>query len=125
VTARASQAQESDKELPFKLTVGEHHFSQSGHGLDVNLRHTSELGTTWLGYFKAGDLDAHQSRAGWERWFGDSLRVLPSLQVASGGFVGGSVKIERVMEHHPDIAAVAVIDRTRQPSRDAETQGVR
>ncbi len=94
VTARASQAQESDKELPFKLTVGEHHFSQSGRGLDVNLRHTSELGTTWLGYFKAGDLNAHQSRAGWERWFGEDLRVLPSLQVASGGFVGGSVNLE-------------------------------
>ena len=94
VTAHAGEVQESDKELPFKLTVGEHHFSQSGRGLDVNLRHTSNLGTTWLGYFKAGDLDAHQSRAGWEHWFGDSLRVLPSLQVASGGFVGGSVNIE-------------------------------
>ena len=44
--------------------------------------------------------------------------------IVSGGFNRYAFNIERVMEHHPDIAEVAVIDQTRQPSRDAETQGV-
>lgn len=78
----------------FKLTLTGHRFSESGNGADINLRHSSDWGTQWLGYFNASGLDAHQFRGGWERSFGDTVRVLPSIQVASGGFVGGSLSVE-------------------------------
>ena len=78
----------------FKLTIGGHRFSESGNGVDVNLRHSSVLGTAWVGYFNASGLDAHQLRGGWEHSFGDSVRFLPSIQIASGGFVGGSINVE-------------------------------
>ncbi len=78
----------------FKLTLGIQDFSESGRGVDVNLRHASELGNTWVGYFDANGLDAHQLRGGWDQSFGDTVRLSPSLQVASGGFVGGSINLE-------------------------------
>jgi hypothetical protein len=81
-------------EPAFKLTAASHRFSESGNGLDINLRHTSEWGTKWIGYFDASGLDAHQLRGGWEHTFGDRVRLLPSLQLASGGFIGGSVNVE-------------------------------
>lgn len=87
-------AQSASGDPAFKLTVTGHRFSESGNGADVNLRHSSDWGTQWLGYFNASDLEAHQFRGGWERSFGDTVRVLPSIQVASGGFVGGSVSVE-------------------------------
>ena len=87
-------AQAAAEEPQFKLTVGAYHFSQSGQGIDTNLRHTSQYGTTWLAYFHAGVLDVHQLRAGWERSFGRDVRVLPSLQLASNGFAGGSINVE-------------------------------
>ena len=90
----ASYADERGDDPAFKLTVGEHHFSESGNGVDVNLRHSSVLGTTWVGYFDASGLDAHQFRAGWEHSYGDTVRLLPSIQMASGGFVGGSINVE-------------------------------
>lgn len=89
-----SQADEAASEPAFKLTLASHRFSQSGQGLDLNLRNTSALGNAWLGYFDARGLSAHQLRAGWDSSYGSTLRVMPSLQVASGGFVGGSVNVE-------------------------------
>lgn len=87
-------AQDGDGEPKFKLTVAGHGFSENGQGLDVNLRHSSQMGNTWLGYFNANGLNADQFRAGWDSAWGDALRVLPSLQMASGGFVGGSLGLE-------------------------------
>jgi hypothetical protein len=89
-----SFAEERDDVPAFKLTVGGHHFSESGNAIDVNLRHSSVQGTTWLGYFDSSGLDAHQFRGGWEHSFGDTIRFLPSIQAASGGFVGGSINLE-------------------------------
>lgn len=90
----ASHADDRGDAPAYKLTVGGQYFSESGNGVDVNLRHSSELGTTWVGYFDASGLDAHQLRGGWDRTFGDTVRLSPSLQFASGGFVGGSVNVE-------------------------------
>lgn len=90
----ACHADERGDAPAYKLTVGGQYFSESGNGVDVNLRHSSEMGTTWVGYFDASGLDAHQLRAGWDRTFGDAVRLSPSLQIASGGFVGGSVNAE-------------------------------
>lgn len=78
----------------FKLTVSAFKFSESGSGVDVNVRHSSDYGNVWLGYFRAPRLDANQWRAGWDKSFGDAIRVQPSAQIASGGFVGGSLNVE-------------------------------
>ena len=78
----------------FKLTVSAFKFSESGSGVDVNVRHSSDYGNVWLGYFRAPRLDANQWRAGWDKSFGDAIRIQPSAQIASGGFVGGSLNVE-------------------------------
>ena len=77
-----AHAQSTVEDPTFKLTLTGHRFSVSGDGADINLRHSSDWGTQWLGYFKSSGLDAHQFRGGWERSFGDMVRVLPSIQVA-------------------------------------------
>ena len=78
----------------FKLTAGVFKFSENGVGVDANIRHSSDYGNLWLGYFRAPRLDASQWRAGWDKSFGDTIRIQPSVQVASGGFVGGSLNLE-------------------------------
>lgn len=89
----------ADPSLPFKLTTGVYHVSggglPAGPGLDVNLRYTRGDDHWWVGAFRSPALDFSMPRAGWDRSvaFGD-WRVLPSLQIASGGFVGGSVAVE-------------------------------
>lgn len=79
---------------PFKLTLGYYDFSDSTRGVDVNLRHTSDFGNAWLAHFRWPSQDVRQWRAGWDRDFGEVVRVKPSVQAASGGFVGGSIQAE-------------------------------
>ena len=92
-------AQESDRSASFKLTTGVYQLSgggmPSGLGLDINLRHTSGFGNVWAGWFRAPVLDVSQVRAGWDRSYSwGPVRVMPSLQVAAGGFWGGSIAVE-------------------------------
>ena len=79
---------------PFKLTFGAYHYSDGSDGIDANLRHSSDLGNAWLGYYHASDGSLSQWRTGWDRSFGEALRVSPSIQLASGGFAGGSIQAE-------------------------------
>ncbi len=79
---------------PFKLTIGEYHYSDGSDGIDANLRHTSGIGNAWIGYYRANDDSLSQWRTGWDRSFGEVVRVTPSIQLASGGFVGGSLQAE-------------------------------
>jgi hypothetical protein len=81
-------------ERPFKLTVGRYDFSDHTRGVDTNLRYTSALGNMWVGYYRQDDDSVSQWRSGWDRSFGSAIRFGPSLQLASGGFVGGSVQVE-------------------------------
>lgn len=90
VTAHAEDAAAAD----FKLTLAVFKFSENGSGVDLNVRHSSDYGNVWLGFFRAPRLDANQWRAGWDKSFGEAVRIQPSLQVASGGFAGGSLNIE-------------------------------
>ena len=97
LTAFAVQA--GDDSPAFKLTTGVYQLSgggvPSGPALDINLRHTSELGNVWVGLFRAPVLDTSQVRAGWDRTYTlGPVRVMPSLQWASGGFLGGSIGLE-------------------------------
>ncbi|CAN5422412.1 hypothetical protein BH11PSE7_BH11PSE7_33100 [soil metagenome] len=80
----------------FKFTTGLYSSSAGGGlGLDLNLRHTSDFGNIWLGWFRAPSTDTSQARVGWDRTFTlGPIRLQPSLQVASGGFLGGSAMVE-------------------------------
>jgi hypothetical protein len=81
-------------ETPLKLTAGDYLFSGGAIGTDLNLRHGSDLGNVWLGYFQSDQLDIHQWRTGWDSTFGKMLRITPSVQLASQGFIGGSLQAE-------------------------------
>ncbi len=84
----------ADEGPAFKVTAGYFHLSESGNGLDLNVRHSSDYGNAWVGFFHAPRLDANQWRTGWDNSFGNTVRIQPSVQAASGGFVGGSLNIE-------------------------------
>ncbi|GAA6118471.1 hypothetical protein [Acidovorax sp. FG27] len=97
--ARAATDTAGDATGAFKLTTGLYQVSggglPSGPGLDLNLRYSRADDQWWVGVFRSPALGFSQPRAGWDRTvaMGD-WRVLPSVQVASGGFVGGSVAVE-------------------------------
>jgi hypothetical protein len=86
-------------ELLWKLSLGlyrpQARTADTGH--DLNLRWRHDDSSLWLGvYHDAGT--GTQTRGGWDtRWQPDAdvpIALLPSVQVASGGFVGGSVNVE-------------------------------
>jgi hypothetical protein len=98
--AMSAHAQDGAPDTPkapaFKFTTGLYSSSAGGGlGLDLNLRHSSDFGNVWLGWFRSPRTDTSQTRAGWDRTFTlGPVRLVPSLQVASGGFVGGSAMVE-------------------------------
>lgn len=83
-------------EKPYKLTFGYYANSDFG-GEDINLRHRSEDTSLWIGYYHDPEF-GRQLRGGWDTSIqpsaGSSLSVQPSLQLASGGFVGGSLNFQ-------------------------------
>ena len=81
-------------DLPFKLTAGTYQVAGKTAGTDYNLRHSSEWGNLWVGHYHDQVAGYGQWRAGWDRSFGESLRILPSMQIATGGFANGSVQAE-------------------------------
>lgn len=88
--------------VSYKLTTGVYQLSGSGmpssSGLDVNLRASGGFigsGNAWIGLYRSPEQAVKQYRAGWDDTFKfDTLRFTPSLQFASGGFVGGSAYVE-------------------------------
>jgi hypothetical protein len=88
----ASENEKKEDDSPrWKLTTGWYHFSNN-----TNLRYTwKDVGNLWLGYYLPEGRSADQYRAGWDSQFTlGPVRVMPSLQVASGGFFGGSFGVE-------------------------------
>ena len=99
MTSHIANAEEAAPPTPFKLTTGVYQLSGGGvapgQALDVNLRHTSDLGNVWIGWFRSPLLQFTQTRLGWDRTFAiGPVRVMPSLQAASGGYWGGSLAVE-------------------------------
>ena len=85
--------------ISYKFTAGHYQLSGVGlpaaAGLDANLRATGSFGNAWLGWYGAAAQDVKQVRAGWDSSYKlGSVRFMPSLQIASGGFVGGSAMVE-------------------------------
>ena len=92
----------------FKLTLGRYHLGggrsvgggvDANNGTDLNLRYRQGGRTVWLGAYQDANT-TRQWRAGWDdQWDLPAsatlpAQVLPSLQVASGGFVGGSLALQ-------------------------------
>ena len=103
----------------YKLTLGRYHLASvnnannagnavpSSDGTDLNLRWRRDGRTLWLGLYQQPGF-GRQWRVGWDDqwplapgavlplWWPASLslQLLPSLQAASGGFVGGSLGVQ-------------------------------
>lgn len=85
---------------PYKLTFGLYPMQGGGlpasTGADLNLRYGYGSGNVWLGRYQA-EGQGTQWRGGWDRSVSlpGGWRLQPSLQLASGGFAGGSLGLER------------------------------
>ncbi len=86
----------------FKLTLGRYRMSSESTGFvgtDLNLRWRRDGRNLWLGAYQDREF-GHQVRAGYDdQWALRDDPVLPvqlqpSLQLASGGFVGGSLAVQ-------------------------------
>jgi hypothetical protein len=90
-------AQETPK---YKLSAGLYSFSNTGSSSnqaeDINLRMSSDaIGNAWIAGYRSPWQSTSQVRAGWDKTYHLSdWRLTPSLQGATGGFVGGSLNIE-------------------------------
>jgi hypothetical protein len=99
VFATLQAAAQEASPAPFKFTTGLYRSTGAGlpseWALDLNLRHTSSWGNAWVGWYRAPQQGFQQARAGWDRTFEmGPLRIQPSVQLASGGFRGGSLYAE-------------------------------
>ncbi len=78
----------------FKLTPSWYRSDEGSRAGDINLRANTETQTAWLGYYRDKTGFA-QTRTGYENRLDSGwLRAVFSMQIASGGFVGGSVTSE-------------------------------
>ena len=82
-------------EHPFKLTIGDYRYSDGGSGHDLNLRWRRGGTDVWIGAYR-DPVFGTQTRTGVDTSLslGGSAALQPSLQVASGGFVGGSLNFQ-------------------------------
>lgn len=95
----ADDAADGAQPVAYKFTTGLYQLSggdlPAGPGLDVNLRATAGFGNAWVGWFRSPVQAVTQTRAGWDDTVKlGTVRFIPSLQVASGGFWGGSAALE-------------------------------
>lgn len=100
LAAAQTPVAQDDHPLPFKFTATRHLVHGGPDGLDVNLRWRREDSSAWIGAYRDRDF-GNQARAGWDsvwRLGGGALPVplslLPSLQVATRGFIGGSLALQ-------------------------------
>jgi hypothetical protein len=84
----------------YKISWGVYSFSNTGaasnQAADVNLRLSSDLvGHAWLAIYRSPWQAVTQERAGWDKTYElQGWRITPSIQAATGGFLGSSVNIE-------------------------------
>lgn len=91
----AAQAEAGADERPFKLTIGEYRYTDGYGGHDVNLRWRRNDTNAWIGAYR-DPVFGTQTRTGFDTSFAvaGTATLQPSLQIASGGFVGGSINFE-------------------------------
>lgn len=86
LVAISANAEESS--LTYKFTSSFYATDHERNAIDVNLRANSGPHTMWIGQYDRGQ-DFKQTRTGYEYTANyDWGQVVPSLQMASGGFVG-------------------------------------
>lgn len=80
--------------IEWKLTGTSLHETQRRSAIDLNLRGKTGPNTFWLGHYQRGT-DFLQSRAGYEREERIPIgKVIGSAQVATRGFIGGTLTAE-------------------------------
>lgn len=97
-------------ELPWKFTTGVYALRGGGEppatAVDLNLRRSGGFGNAWIGWYRQDAGGPTQTRAGWDRFFdAGAVRVQPSVQLASGGFRGGSLYVEAGQAWYAGIGA--------------------
>lgn len=81
-------------DIEWKLTGTSLHETQRRAAIDLNLRGKTGPNTFWLGHYQRGS-DFLQSRAGYEREERIPIgKVIGSAQIATRGFVGGTLTAE-------------------------------
>lgn len=92
-TSALAESSDSDP-WAFKLTSSYYATSQQLAATDVNLRAKRESDTFWLGHYQRGS-EFEQTRVGFEHAAEfSSVQIVPSLQLATKGFVGGSINAQ-------------------------------
>jgi len=90
----AAGANSVDDHISFKLTPSWYRSDDGSRAGDINLRANTETQTAWLGYYRDKTGFA-QTRTGYENKLdGGWLRTVLSAQIASSGFIGGSITSE-------------------------------
>jgi len=94
--ATGNQNTENNTESPvdYKLTLS-HYSTQQSNANDINLKISKDNQTLWLAEYIENPSNFNQVRTGYERRdHFQHLRLVSSLQVASHGFLGGSLTAE-------------------------------
>lgn len=78
----------------FKLTPSLYATAHEHNAVDVNLRANNGPHALWIGQYQRGD-EFQQTRTGYEYTANFAWgQMVPSLQTATGGFVGGSLNVQ-------------------------------
>jgi hypothetical protein len=87
-------AQESTAHWRFKVTPSYYQTAQETSATDVNVRANRDNHAMWIGQYDQAN-SFHQTRGGYEYTATTAWgQIVPSLQAASGGFVGGSLNAQ-------------------------------
>ncbi|MDE1997992.1 MAG: hypothetical protein KGI91_00790 [Burkholderiales bacterium] len=92
--SEASYAEAGQVNAALKLTVGDYQY-QDDQGQDVNLRWQHGNSHVWLGHYHDGSFGS-QDRIGADTSIdiSDNVSLQPSVQAATGDFVGGSLNAQ-------------------------------
>ena len=83
-----------EDQVAWKLTPTYYSSTGQAPAWDINLRGNTDTQTWWAGYYRRQE-EFSQLRLGYERPFElPSVKVVPSFQYATRGFLGGSVNAE-------------------------------
>jgi hypothetical protein len=87
------------EEPSYKFTTGWYNTQGAGqsnsHGIDLNLRRSTQDSNAWVAWYQSPEQGLKQPRVGWDSSLPiQNIRIQPSIQAASGGFVGGSLSVE-------------------------------
>ena len=87
------------EEPTYKFTTGWYNTQGAGqsnsHGIDLNLRRSTQDSNAWVAWYQSPEQGLKQPRVGWDSSLPiQNIRIQPSIQAASGGFVGGSLSVE-------------------------------